>query len=134
MNAEAFIPHKKMILSPISDFPLFLEYFPIFSLNATVPIYFGKIIIHYFPTTCLKFTHWFRRSFVFLRTLRVFRFLPIDHDAFMHHTIHVLDSLYERIIAGYYRSLISARQPQGATSRPTGNYEWRTFPRSLHGG
>jgi len=33
-------------------------------------------------------------------------------------------------------SNLAERQPRrvGATSRHTGNYEWRTCPRSLHGG
>jgi len=39
------------------------------------------------------------------------------------------------MIAGYYRSrILAASQPQGATSHHTGNYEWKTCPRSLRGG
>jgi len=38
------------------------------------------------------------------------------------------------MIATYYRSrILDARQPQGATSRRTGNYKWRTCPRFLRG-
>jgi len=39
------------------------------------------------------------------------------------------------MIAGCFRNrILAARQPQGATSCHTGNYEWRTCPRSLRGG
>ena len=64
---------------------------PLFSLFSTFPPCFAKIILSLLllqisPPVLNKFT-------CFLHTLHVFRFPPyFDHEAFMHHPMHVLDT------------------------------------------
>jgi len=62
-------------------------YFPCFS---TFPLYFPKIII---SPTLKNCPPCFRNIHLLLHTFCAFRFSPyFDHDAFMHHPMHVLDA------------------------------------------
>jgi len=63
---------------------------PIFSLLQYISLCFRKIIIS--PYFC-KFPPDFVKFTCYLHTFCVFRFpLYFHHDAFMHHTMHVLDA------------------------------------------
>ena len=68
-----------------------IQNFPLFSLFQYISPNFGIIIIS--PLLLQIFPSDFVKSMCFLHTFCVFRFPPqFDHDAFMHHTMHVLDA------------------------------------------
>jgi len=63
--------------------------FPLFFLFQFISLLFLEISLS--PPTFAKVSPWFRKIYVFLYTLRVFS--PyFYHDAFIHHTMHVLDA------------------------------------------
>jgi len=85
--------HKKSSSDKIS-FDLFLVIHYkfwmslLFSLFWYIPLFREN---YYFPQL-LQIPLWFRNIYVFLHTLRVFRFPQFHYDAFMHHIMHVLDA------------------------------------------
>ena len=95
-----YFPKKFWIRGKFSQFHLFPTNFTIFSHQnifrifpyLTVSIHFPPSSLNlYFPPTFAKFPFLFRKIYVFLHILRVFRFPPyFYHDAFMHHPMHVL--------------------------------------------
>ena len=89
-----FFSHRPQI----SNSPYFLNspYFPSFS---TFPSLFREN--YYFPPTFTNFPPVFEKLTCFLYTLMCSSFPPyFDHDAFMHHTMHVLDAPVYRIPSG----------------------------------
>src|SRR6218665_1890433 len=67
------------------------EFHPIFPVSVHFPPCFAKIII-YFPPTLKNSSPVFEKFTCFLYNLCVFRFPYFDHDAFMHHPMHVLEA------------------------------------------
>ena len=118
---------RKFLMTLFSHQPQIFN-FPLFSPFQSISPSFEK---NHFPATFANFSPSFVKFSCFLHTFCDFRFPPyFDHDAFMHHTMHVLDAsdlTQERCVEseGLSRSNIDSARLQRSSCCLGGFYRGR---------